>query len=53
VGYWSSIEEVAGQWRADRRFDPAMPRAEAHARRDRWREALERARGWVKPDATA
>jgi glycerol kinase len=53
VGFWSSIDDVAGQWRADRRFDPAMSRADAHARRDRWREALERSRGWATPDGAA
>ncbi|MCC7044987.1 MAG: glycerol kinase GlpK [Acidobacteria bacterium] len=53
VGFWSSIDEVARQWRTDRRFDPAMSRADAHARRDRWREALERSRGWGKPDGAA
>ena len=46
VGFWTSIDEVAGQWRTDGRFDPAMPRAAAHALRDRWRQALERSRGW-------
>jgi glycerol kinase len=51
VGFWSSVDDVAGQWRADRRFEPMMARADAHALRDRWREALERSRGWVQPDA--
>jgi glycerol kinase len=53
VGFWSSVDEIAGQWRTERRFDPAMPSARAHALRDRWREALSRSRGWVKADASA
>jgi glycerol kinase len=46
VGFWKSPSEIAGQWRVERRFEPAM----VHARRDelraRWARALERARGW-------
>jgi glycerol kinase len=48
VGFWSSPQEIASQWRADRRFEPAMPRSEADALQARWQEALERARGWEK-----
>jgi glycerol kinase len=50
VGFWSSIDEISRQWQIERRFDPRMPRSEAHALRDRWREALERSKGWVKAD---
>ena len=53
VGFWSSVEELAGQWRTERRFEPQMSRDAANTLRDRWREALERSRGWVKPDANA
>jgi glycerol kinase len=53
VGFWSSVEELAGQWRTERRFEPNMSRVAANTLRDRWREALERSRGWVKPDANA
>jgi glycerol kinase len=47
VGFWSSSEEIARQWRAERRFEPAMPRAHASRLRDRWREAISRAKGWI------
>jgi len=53
VGFWPSVDAVAGQWRTERRFEPVMARADAHALRDRWREALERSRGWATPDPTA
>jgi glycerol kinase len=46
VGYWSSIEEVSGQWRVERRFEPAMARSEAAALREGWSRALERSKGW-------
>jgi glycerol kinase len=46
VGFWTSGEEIAGQWRADRRFEPEMPAARARELRGRWTQALERAKGW-------
>ena len=49
VGFWKSADEVSGQWKVDRTFEPARPRAEAAALRARWTEALERSKGWEKP----
>jgi glycerol kinase len=50
VSFWSSVDEIAGQWRVAKRFDPVMPRQAAQALRDRWHDALDRARGWAKPE---
>jgi len=47
VGFWSSPEEIAKQWRAERRFVPAMPTAEATQLTNRWHDALERSKGWI------
>jgi glycerol kinase len=49
VGYWKSIDDVSGQWRVDRRFEPAMSRDAASTLRGRWAEALGRSKGWEKP----
>jgi glycerol kinase len=49
VGYWPSLDAMTGQWKVDRRFEPAMPRAAAKALRDRWSAALERSKGWDAP----
>jgi glycerol kinase len=49
VGYWKSIDDVSGQWKVDRRFEPAMPRAAAATLRERWNEALGRSKAWEKP----
>jgi glycerol kinase len=46
VGFWKSPEEIAHQWRVERRFEPSMPEARARELRARWNEALERSRGW-------
>jgi len=47
VDLWKSREEIAAQWQMERRFEPRMPRAEAEALLARWREAVERSRGWA------
>jgi glycerol kinase len=48
VGYWPSVEAITGQWRVDRRFEPAMARATAGALRERWSAALGRSKGWER-----
>jgi glycerol kinase len=53
VGFWSSADEIAGQWRADRRFEPVMSRPDAARLRERWREAVSRSKGWIAPGGKA
>jgi glycerol kinase len=47
VGFWDSPGEIARQWRVERRFEPAMQRSMSEHLRERWREAVSRARGWT------
>jgi glycerol kinase len=49
VGFWDSTDALAAHWRAQRRFEPAMPAAQAASRRAEWRAALERSKGWISP----
>jgi glycerol kinase len=49
AGVWRTREEIAGHWQMDRRFKPKISADEAAARRARWNEAVERAKGWAKP----
>jgi glycerol kinase len=53
VGFWPSVDAITGQWQVDRRFEPVMARSAATALRERWTEALERSRGWVRPTASS
>jgi len=53
VGFWESTDEVAGQWRAERRFEPTMARAEAERLRERWQDALSRSKGWIREGGAA
>lgn len=46
-GVWGSVDDVASRWRLERRCEPGAPRAEVDARHGRWRQAVERSRGWA------
>jgi glycerol kinase len=46
VSYWRNVQEILTQWHVERRFEPRMRRGDAESRRERWRAALERAKGW-------
>jgi glycerol kinase len=48
TGFWSDAQEIASQWRADRRFEPRLAEPERRAKLARWREAVERAKDWAK-----
>jgi glycerol kinase len=48
TGFWSGADEIAGQWQADRRFEPRLGDAERTAKQGRWREAVERAKNWAR-----
>jgi glycerol kinase len=48
VGFWKSGEEIASQWQSERRFEPKMPASRVDELRGRWRQALERAKGWTE-----
>ena len=50
VGFWPSAEAISGQWQVERRFEPVMPHPQASKLRARWREAVERSRGWASTD---
>jgi glycerol kinase len=48
TGVWPDREAIAGNWQIERRFEPHMRPDEAAAIRERWRDAVERSRGWAK-----
>ena len=48
VGYYRSIDEIAGQWAPDRRFEPAMNADQREARQARWNKALVRSKSWTE-----
>ena len=49
AGIWSE-SDLAGLWKLDREFTPAISRDEADTLQHRWRQAVERSRGWAASD---
>jgi glycerol kinase len=47
TGVWSSFDELRETWRLDQRFEPAGSRDDADAAYARWRDAVERSKGWA------
>ena len=48
TGVYKSTHEISSQWRAERRFEPRIPADQAAAMRRRWKQAVERTRGWAR-----
>lgn len=49
VGFWSSQEEIARNWRLDHRYEPAMTADNREALYRDWKRAVDRARYWFVP----
>ncbi|MDD9989882.1 MAG: glycerol kinase GlpK [Spirochaetaceae bacterium] len=47
VGYWQGVEELAGNWRVERRFEPSLPEDRVAGLRASWSRAVERAGNWA------
>jgi glycerol kinase len=45
AGIWTDTD-LAGLWRLDREFMPAISRDQADSMQARWRQAVDRSRGW-------
>jgi glycerol kinase len=45
---WSSTDELRETWSADREFTPTASREAADASYARWKDAVERSRGWAQ-----
>lgn len=46
VGYWESVEQLAGQWARDRAFEPTITSDQREAMLAGWHKAVNRARDW-------
>ena len=47
AGVWGSTDELKETWALDRRFEPGDDRESVDAAHARWRDAVERAKGWA------
>jgi glycerol kinase len=52
TGRWT-LEQVEEMWREAARYEPAMSEAERASLLAEWRRALERSKGWARPDPGA
>lgn len=48
VGYWKDLEELKGNWRAERTFTPGMAEEERARLYAGWKRAVERSLGWAR-----
>lgn len=46
TGVWSAPQDIAVLWQQEARFEPQWPDSQRAAKRTRWRQAIERAKGW-------
>ena len=47
VKFWRDVAEIATMPCLEQRFEPRMPRSQVTALRERWQEALSRAKAWA------
>jgi glycerol kinase len=47
TGVWSSVDDLRETWSVDREFTPSASRESADAAYARWKDAVERAKGWA------
>jgi glycerol kinase len=53
VDFWKNTDEIQSQWKMDKEFQPSASAGEVDRLRDRWHQALERAKGWHEADSQA
>ncbi|MBS1708820.1 MAG: glycerol kinase GlpK [Armatimonadetes bacterium] len=46
IGFWRDEAEIAGQWKEDRRFEPAMSADQRESMMAKWHRAVDRSREW-------
>jgi glycerol kinase len=48
VGFWGEVQAISDLPREERRFEPRMPHSQVDSIRERWNEAVSRAKSWEK-----
>ena len=46
VGFWKEVQAISDLPREERQFEPRVPRSQVEAMRQRWNEAISRAKSW-------
>ncbi len=50
VGFWSDLDELAANWREDRRWEPSIQEDERDRQLRLWRKAVTKSMDWVDDD---
>jgi glycerol kinase len=50
VGFWKDMDEIQTQWKVGKEFHPRMSPKQVEKLRNRWHQALGRAKGWNEPE---
>jgi glycerol kinase len=48
AGFWKEVQAISELPREERRFEPRLPRSQVDTMRQRWNEAVSRAKAWEK-----
>lgn len=48
TGFWESLDEIKQQWQLDKSFEPTLSAEETKVRREKWADAVNRAKAWTK-----
>jgi len=46
--FWENLDEVKQQWKLDKAFEPQLTDEETRIRKEKWADAVERAKSWTK-----
>ena len=46
--FWENLDEVKQQWKLDKAFEPQLTEEETRIRKEKWADAVERAKSWTK-----
>lgn len=53
TGFWSGLDDLAANWREDRRWTPAMPAEQRDRYYRDWRKAISKSLDWVDDDVSS
>jgi glycerol kinase len=48
VGFWKDTDEIARQWKVDKRFEPNMPASKVNDITEAWHKAIEKSKSWIE-----
>lgn len=50
IGFWKDLDEINQKWKVDKTFEPNMEPSEREELLNKWHDAVDRAKNWVKDE---